>query len=131
AIEGEAVFTHVIPAGPKIIAPKVDAEIDPAKPLVIKWEPVTKTIDGSDLKVVAYQVIVERTDNDELGAAPRTFDIKLPPSSGPNQTVTVPRQFLEKGIEYKFEILAIEEGGNQTITEGGPFTTKSAPIQAR
>lgn len=122
-IEGEAVFTHVIPAGPKIVAPEVDAKIDPAKPLVIEWEAVTKTIDDSDVKIVAYQVIVERADNALLGAVRRNFDIKLAATTDPVQRVTVPPQFLEPGTEYKFEILAIEQGGNQTITEGGPFTT--------
>jgi hypothetical protein len=36
------------------------------------------------------------------------------------QSVTVRPEFLEPGAEYKFEVLAIEAGGNQTITEGGP-----------
>jgi hypothetical protein len=31
--------------------------------------------------------------------------------------VTVPAELLEPGTEYGFEVLAIEEGGNQTITE--------------
>jgi hypothetical protein len=30
----------------------------------------------------------------------------------------VPEEFLEDGTEYKFEVLAIEASGNQTITEG-------------
>jgi hypothetical protein len=29
----------------------------------------------------------------------------------------VPAEFLSPGTEYAFEVLAIEEGGNQTITE--------------
>ena len=32
--------------------------------------------------------------------------------------VTLPEEFLVEGTEFKFEILAIEESGNQTITEG-------------
>jgi hypothetical protein len=123
-IEGEATFTHVIPAGPVIVSPK-EGEVDPQN-LIISWEAVTKKIDGAgegDLVIVAYQVIVERTDNAELGAAPRTFDIKLPATLGPIQSVTVPPGFLEPGTEYKFEVLAIEAGGKQTITEGGPFVT--------
>jgi hypothetical protein len=122
AIEGEAVFTHVIPAGPVIVSPLEGAVVNP-KALDIVWNRVTETRDGDPVKIVAYQVIVERTDNADLGAAPRLFDVKLKATSAQLQRVTVPRQFLEKGIEYKFEILAIEEGGNQTITEGGPFTT--------
>jgi hypothetical protein len=122
-IEGEATLTHVIPAGPEIVSPVEDAEVSPSN-LVISWKAVTEKIAGEgDLVIVAYQVIVERTDNDELGAAPRTFDIKLRATSDPIQSVTVPPEFLESGKEYQFEVLAIEEGGNQTITEGGPFVT--------
>lgn len=122
-IAGKATFTHVIPAGPVIVSPLQGAVVDP-KNLVISWEAVTKKIEGSgagDLVIVAYEVIVERTDNDQLGDALRTFDIKLPATSDQIQSVTVPPQFLEPGIEYKFEVLAINKGGNQTITEGGPF----------
>lgn len=32
--------------------------------------------------------------------------------------VKVPPEFLEAGTDYIFEVLAIEAGGNQTITEG-------------
>jgi hypothetical protein len=128
-IEGEATFTHVIPAGPVIVSPNEGDVLDP-NDVVVRWEAVTEKIEGSgagDLEIVAYQVIVERTDNGLLDAAPRIFDIKLPATSGSSQGVTVPKEFLEPGIEYKFEVLAIEKGGNQTITEGGPFVTQSAP----
>jgi hypothetical protein len=30
----------------------------------------------------------------------------------------VPAEFLKPGTDYNFEVLAIAEGGNQTITEG-------------
>lgn len=123
-IEGEATFTHVIPAGPVIVSPEEGDVVDP-NDLVIEWEPVTGKIAGSGaLVIVAYQVIVERTDNDQLGAARRIFDIKLPATSDPIQSVTVPAEFLESGAEYKFEVLAIEAGGNQTISEGGPFVAQ-------
>jgi hypothetical protein len=75
------------------------------------------SLTGLPVKIVGYQVIVERADNDRLGTAIRIFDVKLP-----NVTeVTVPPEFLESGKEYKFEVLAIEAGGNQSITEGEPF----------
>ena len=124
----KATFTHVIPAGPVIVSPQEGDEVDPAN-LVISWETVTNKLEGSgagELVIVAYQVIVERADNDELGAAPRIFDIKLPASSAAVQSVTIPPEFLKPDTEYEFEVLAIEAGGNQTITEGGPFVT-SAP----
>lgn len=125
-IEGEAIFTHVIPAGPVIVSPGEGDVVDPNN-LVIEWKPVTEKIAGSgesELIIVAYQVIVERTDNDQLGAARRIIDIKLPATSDPIQRVTIPPKFLESGTEYKFEVLAIEAGGNQTISEGGPFVTQ-------
>jgi hypothetical protein len=42
------------------------------------------------------------------------FLITLPASK---TRVTVPPEFLEPNTVYLFEVLAIEEGGNQTITE--------------
>ena len=123
-LAGKAMLTHVIPAGPVILSPQEGDQVDPNN-LVISWEPVTEKIAGSGkLKIVSYQVIVERTDNDQLGAALRTFDIRLPATSDPIQSVTVPPEFLEPRTQYKFEVLGIEAGGNQTITEGGPFETQ-------
>ncbi|MEW5754732.1 MAG: hypothetical protein AB1810_00360 [Pseudomonadota bacterium] len=129
-IEGVATFTHIIPAGPVIVSPEEGDTVDVTEPLSIRWETVTSKVEGSgegDLEIVGYEVIVERTDNDELGAAPRTFDIKLAATSAPVQSATVPPEFLEPGREYKFEVLAIEKGGNQTISEGGPFMTNATP----
>jgi hypothetical protein len=37
--------------------------------------------------------------------------------------MTVPAAILEPGSAYKWEVLAIEESGNQTLTEG-TFTTQ-------
>jgi hypothetical protein len=110
-IEGEATFTHVIPKGPVIVAPENDAVVDPSS-LVIEWEPVTEKIAGSGpLVVVAYQVVVDGGD------PARRFDVTVA-AKNTNMSVTVPPEFLEPGTEYTFEVLAIEAGGNQTITEG-------------
>jgi hypothetical protein len=78
-LEGEATLTHLIPAGPVIISP---AEGDVVAPdsLVIEWERVTTKIAGSGKpKIVSYQVIVERTDNDQLGAALRILMLNSRP----------------------------------------------------
>jgi hypothetical protein len=32
-------------------------------------------------------------------------------------SLRVPSEFLERNVRYKFEVLAIEAGGNQTLTE--------------
>ena len=36
----------------------------------------------------------------------------------------VPAEFLQRGTEYKAEVLAIEAGGNQTLTEIAFLTVK-------
>jgi hypothetical protein len=102
---GTATFTHSIPDGPSIVTPaKRGAEVDPKK-AVIEWDPV---VTPSGIQIVAYQVIVEG------GKPARTFSVHLPATA---TKVTIPREFLEPGRRYKFEVLAIEVGGNQTITE--------------
>ena len=112
---GTAKLTHAIPDGPS----KVTAQTGSGNTLLISWfaPPAVSSLTSLAVKIVGYQVIVERADNDKLGAATRIFDVKLPNVT----SVTVPPEFLESGKEYKFEVLAIEAGGNQSITEGAPF----------
>ncbi|HXV84525.1 MAG TPA: fibronectin type III domain-containing protein, partial [Candidatus Binatia bacterium] len=107
---GTAMLTHAIPDGPSMLLAQVMNG-----DLVISWvaPPAVSSLTGLPIDIVAYQVIVERADNDQLGAAPRIFDIKLPATE---TSVTVPPQFLESREEYEFEVLAIEIGGNQTIS---------------
>jgi hypothetical protein len=115
-LTGRARFTHDIPAGPELIAPVPigDAECaaDVALPVTVQWEPVTTSVFGEALETVRYEVIVE---NDDLN-----FDVKFPAETGTQ--VTVSPELLQPGEEYIFEVLAVEESGNQTITEGC-FTT--------
>jgi hypothetical protein len=110
----KARFTHVIPASPQIVSPTVGKVLDPNQPVVIDWEPVTTTFPGSSapsgVKIDGYQVIVIP---DQPGPK-KTFDIKLPATA---TEVTVPPEFILPGVPYKFEVLAIEESGNQTIAE--------------
>ena len=111
---GTAELTHVIPAGPDLIEPlpapgeecATDVPVDDA---VIAWMPVTTTIwGGPEINVVAYQVIVE----DEAAG----LELAMTVNAG-TTAITLPAEFLSSGTEYAFEVLAIEEGGNQTITE--------------
>jgi hypothetical protein len=80
---------------------------------VIKWNSVTSPFPGTDspVSIVGYQVIVER-----VKPSLRVFSVDLPATA---TQVTVPSAFMETKKEYKFEVLAIEAGGNQTISEGG------------
>jgi Fibronectin type III domain len=101
-----ATLTHDIPAGPIITAPRDGAVVN-RKKTVIAWMPVTRP---RGIEIVGYQVIVERPEPTLL-----VFSVDLPATA---TSVTVPREFLEPGTEYVFEVLAIEAGGNQTISEG-------------
>ena len=117
-IEGIAMLTHTIPAGPVILSP-VGTEDEPPivdpDDLVIEWEPVVETFDGSnDIDIIGYQVIVEQV------APLRVFSIDLP--AGTTRVQVPPEFFLQRDTRHIFEVLAIEAGGNQTITEGAFVT---------
>jgi hypothetical protein len=124
-LTGEAEFTHDIPAGPVMVRPLTvpeegyECEMIDVNHVVIEWEPVKTDIDGSDLEIVRYEVIVE---NDDLN-----FDVKLPApeSDGSTLTLTVPPELLQPDTEYIGEVLAVEESGNQTITEFCFMTEKT------
>ncbi|HET8674556.1 MAG TPA: hypothetical protein VFO63_02115 [Blastocatellia bacterium] len=102
-IIGRATLTHAIPAGPS----NVSAMVGPSNSLVISWNAVTGPPAGfpnRPIVIVGYQVIVE------------AFQVTLPASA---RSVTVSPEFvasLSSGA-HGFEVLAIEAGGNQTITE--------------
>lgn len=108
-IVGGAVLSHDIPSGPNVVSPLEGATTD-ADNTVIDWDPV---IEPAGIIITGYQLIVE------LPEPLRVFSVDLPPSV---TALTVPVGFLEPDTGYKFEVLAIAEGGNQTITEG-TFTT--------
>ena len=111
---GIAELTHVVPAGPELVYPVPDpgedcAEDVPAAGLVIDWHPVTTRLFGDPgITIVAYEVIVESEDT---GAV---LDVII---GSETTAMSVPIEFLEPGMEYSFEVLAVEESGNQTITE--------------
>lgn len=105
SLRGSAVFTHVIPAAPQIVQPMEGLPVATTD-TVIEWQPVA---DPAGSEIIRYQVIVEREE-----PTLRVFSADLSPRA---TTVTVPPEFLEPGTAYKVEVLAVEEGGNQTISE--------------
>jgi hypothetical protein len=116
-------FTHKIPAGPVLVTPAADAsDVDPQN-TVISWQAVTQTVDGSsDIQIVGYQVIVEK-DAEPLypqGFYKPVFSVYLPATA---TSVTVPKEFMEAGAPYEFEVLAIEVSGNQTLSSAA-FATR-------
>ncbi len=108
-----AILTHALPDGPILLTPGEDSVQDPAN-TVVEWEPVANP-PGST--IVRYEVIVA----DESFTPKRTFSAVVPATV---TRMTIPAAFLLPGTEYKFEVLAIEAGGNQTLTEG---TFRTAP----
>ncbi len=95
-------LSHAVPDGPEVEAEVNDDEV------VISWEPVTHPPAGfpsRPIRIVGYQVIVG------------TFQVTLPASA---TEVELPEEFVEslpRG-EQPFEVLAIDQSGNQTLTEG-------------
>lgn len=107
---GEAELTHNLPCGPEVSVDVVggsdEVTISWTSPVTLTIDPVTETCTepAEPLVIEGYQVIVE---NDH------SFSIELPHDA---TSVKVPPEILVSGT-YKVEVLAIEESGNQTITE--------------
>jgi hypothetical protein len=101
---GRARLSHDIPDGPKITSPADGAEV-PLDDLTVRWNPAPEP-DG--INIVGYRVIVERED------PLRVYQVEL---KGSATSVRVPSEYFQRGTEYKVEIQAIEESGNQTFTE--------------
>jgi len=117
---GTATLSHKIPAGPELLEPEEGASVPP-EDLVVSWSPVTEAIDGSSVTIVAYQLIVEK-DEEPAGhwIGKRSMSLYLDPSV---TSVSIPNQFLEPGTPYLWEVLAIEESGNQTLSSS-EFSTE-------
>jgi hypothetical protein len=78
--------------------PRNGQVVDPTN-LVVRWN-----APGAEM----VEVIIE---HDDLG---HVLDVTV---AGSTDRLTIPRQFLRPGKEYKIEILSIAENGNRTIAE--------------
>ncbi|MGB8819288.1 MAG: hypothetical protein WCC66_15335 [Rhizobiaceae bacterium] len=114
-LTGEAVLTHKIPAGVTLVAPAENSTV-PIADLKMQWQGSGKALDGSDIQLISYQLIVEKVEDPHVNMiGKRGLSMYLPATA---TEMTVPAAMLEPGFEYKWEVLAIEESGNQTLTEG-------------
>ncbi len=122
--EGAAKLTHKVPAGPIIASPADGAIVPHDANLLIKWKKVTRPIlpGLGPVEVVGYHALVVDVTQPVLppGKTKTALDADL---AGSETSFLVPKQYLEPGRIYEFEVLATEKGGNQTITEGGVFCT--------
>jgi hypothetical protein len=112
---GTAMLTHNIPAGPVLVSPAEGATV-PAGDLDVSWKSVTQTIDGGSINIIAYQLIIEKDEQPHPRMIGKIgMSMYLPASV---TEIKVPRGFLEPGTPYLWEVLAIEQGGNQTLSSG-------------
>jgi len=102
----KATLTHALPNGPVLLSPAEDSVQDPNN-TVVRWEPVA---DPPGSRITRYEVIV----TDESFVPKRVLSAVLPATA---TSMTIPSSFMLPGSEYKYEVLAIEESGNQTLTE--------------
>jgi len=110
---GTAWLTHTIPAGPVLLSPAAGATI-PTTDLIVTWSPVTQAINGTNVTIIAYQLIIEKDEPPHPHMIGKQgMSIYLPASV---TRITVPKGFLEPQTKYKWEVLAIEESGNQTLS---------------
>ena len=126
---GAAHFTTIVPSMPEILEPATvpepdegDVPVIPPGDLVVRWNPVTTSLDGRPITIVGYQVTVEKHNYDDPHGFTRpAYDIHL----GPDHTeLTVPASFFDAASTYEIELLAIETSGNQTIGGASFFATE-------
>ena len=107
---GTAELTHNIPDGPLLVSPLEGGPLVDSNDAVMRWEPVA---DPPGSRIIAYQVLVV-LDESEFPAIPKiALDIMMPATA---TSMAVPPGFLLPETEYEWEVLAIEEGGNQTLS---------------
>lgn len=114
-----AFLTHNIPEGPVILAP-LEGEVLDIDDVEISFAPVTTSLEdpGAPVRPITisgYEVVIDSETEPS-----RRLDLFLEPDV---THVEVPEEFLQPGTDYSFEVLAIEESGNQTIT-GSSFSVR-------
>ena len=113
---GAARLTHDLPEGPRLASPvEGDGPQDPDN-TVMRWRGVPPP-NGSP--IIGYQVLVVQPETGLRTLPTITLDVTMPPNA---RQLRVPDGFLQPDTEYEWEVLAIERGGNQTLSSS-TFTT--------
>ena len=120
--DGSATLTHNVPDGPVLVSPLEGGPLQDPNNTVVEWEPVLPP-NGSS--IIAYQVLVVQTDTSFPALPKVTLDVMMPANA---TSLAVPPGFLLPDTEYEWEVLAIEESGNQTLSSSF-FTTMEGPSE--
>jgi hypothetical protein len=107
---GAARLTHDLPAGPKLVSPLEGAGPQDPGRTVLRWRRVRPP---NDSPIIGYQVLVVQPETGLTALPTVTLDVTMPPTA---TSLVVPQGFLRPGTEYEWEVLAIERGGNQTLS---------------
>jgi hypothetical protein len=99
-------FSHRLTRAPQFVSP-LDGGTLPADHAVIRWKPVGGAVD--------YEVIVTNSEDES-----KVLDMTVPAS---DTRITVPPEFLDRGVEYLIEVHASAANGNRVFTEVG-FTPR-------
>lgn len=119
-IIGKATLSHKIPDGVILVAPLEGATV-PLGHTKMEWQASNKAINGSGLNIIAYQLIVEKDEEPhKTMIGKRGLSMYLPAST---TSIEIDKVFFEATTHYKWEVLAIEESGNQTL-QSGSFKTQ-------
>jgi hypothetical protein len=117
---GKAWLSHDVPEGPRLVSPAEGATV-PVRGVVARWRPVLRTIAGEPVRIIAYQLIIEKDVEPHRHMIGKLgLSMYLPRSV---TSIAVPNGFLQRGAAYNWEVLAIERSGNQTLSSGS-FRTR-------
>lgn len=119
---GTATLTHTIPSGPILLTPVEGATVSAEEDLIVSWNPVTKTIDNKPVNIISYQLIIEKDEAPHKNMiGKKGLSMYLPTSV---TQMRIPKEFLEPNTKYNWEVLAIEESGNQALMSSHFNTSK-------
>lgn len=118
--QGTATLTHDIPKGTTLLSPPDGGAVN-VTDLNFSWTAVNRTITGKPIRIIAYQLIVERDQpvHRNMIGKRNSLSMYLPPNI---TNMKVPKEFFQPGVKYVWEVLAIEPSGNQTLSSAS-FST--------
>ncbi len=107
---GATTFTHNLAAGPELVSPlEGGAPVNPNN-TVMTWKSVGAA-NGSP--IVGYQVLIVQRRSPFPAIPKVALDVTMPATA---TSMAVPVGFLLPATQYEWEVLAIEAGGNQSLS---------------